>query len=47
MRMQCIYLAEEKVRKTVKVAEDALVDIGEDGKIVGIEILWVSEKNSR
>ena len=41
-----ISLIEGKVKETVKVAENVLVDLGEDGKVIGIEILWVSERIS-
>mgnify|MGYP000182656550 CR=1 FL=1 len=41
-----ISLVEGKVEETVKVAEDVLVEVGEDGRAIGIEILWVSEKIS-
>lgn len=39
-----IYLGEGDVRETVKISEDVLMDIGEDGKIRGIEILETSKK---
>lgn len=38
-----LYLAKGKVKKTVPVNRRVIVDVGEDGKIIGIELLFVSE----
>ncbi len=37
-------IARGKVKKTVPVNSRVIVDVGEKGKIVGIELLFVSEK---
>ncbi len=40
-----IYLDEEgKVNKTKEISKDILVDYDKDGKIIGIELLFVKEK---
>ncbi|MDP3772522.1 MAG: DUF2283 domain-containing protein [bacterium] len=36
--------ARGKVKKTVPVNSRVIVDIGEKGKVVGVELLFVSEK---
>jgi len=39
-----MYLARGKVMKTIEVNPRVIIDIGEKGKIIGIELLFVSEK---
>ena len=36
-----------KVKKTVEVNPRVIVDIGEKGKVIGVELLFVSEKMSK
>ena len=40
-------LARGKVKKTVEVNSRVIVDVGEKGKILGVELLFVSEKMSK
>ena len=40
-------IARGKVKKTLAVNSRVIVDIGEKGKIVGIELLFVSERMSK
>ncbi len=40
-------IARGKVKKTLAVNSRVIVDMGEKGKIVGIELLFVSEKMSK
>lgn len=40
-------LARGKVRKTIPVNSRVIVDVGEKGKILGVELLFVSEKMSK
>ena len=40
-------LARGKVKKTVEVNPRVIVDVGEKGKILGVELLFVSEKMSK
>lgn len=40
-------IARGKVKKTLAVNSRVIVDIGEKGKIVGVELLFVSEKMSK
>ena len=42
-----LYFAKGKIKKTVVINPRVVVDIGEKGKVVGIELLFVSEKMSR
>ncbi|MFQ6062249.1 MAG: DUF2283 domain-containing protein [Methanosarcinales archaeon] len=37
-------LLDKKVKETKRLSEDILIDLGEKGEVIGIEILWVSEK---
>ena len=38
-----IYLSEGKIKNTIEVNPRMIVDIGERGKVIGIELLFVSE----
>lgn len=40
-------LARGKVKKTIPVNSRVIVDVGEKGKILGVELLFVSEKMSK
>lgn len=40
-------IARGKVKKTLPVNSRVIVDIGEKGKIIGVELLFVSEKMSK
>ena len=40
-------VARGKVKKTVEVNPRVIVDIGEKGKVIGVELLSVSEKMSK
>lgn len=42
-----LYLSRGKVKKTIPVNSRVIVDMGEKGKIIGIELLFVSEKMSK
>lgn len=39
-----IYLAKGKIKKTLGINPRVIVDIGEKGKVVGIELLFVSRQ---
>ena len=39
-----IYLSGGKVKETVEVNPRMIIDVGERGKIIGIELLFVSER---
>ncbi len=40
-------IAHGKVKKTIPINPRVIVDIGEKGKIIGVELLFVSEKMSK
>lgn len=33
------------VKKTIPLSDDIILDFDENGKLLGIEVLWVKEKN--
>ena len=39
-----LYVSRGKVKKTVEVNPRVIVDMGEKGNVIGIELLFVSEK---
>lgn len=39
-----MYLSKGKIQKTIEVNPRVVVDIGENGKVIGLELLFVSEK---
>ena len=39
-----LYLSSGKVKKTVPVNDRVIVDVGERGKVIGVELLFVSER---
>ena len=39
-----IYLAKGRAKETIEVNSRVIVDVGENGKVIGIELLFVSEK---
>lgn len=40
-------IARGKVKKTIPINSRVIIDMGEKGKIVGVELLFVSEKMSK
>lgn len=38
-----VYLSPGKIKETVSLNDRVIVDIGERGKVVGVELLFVSE----
>lgn len=42
-----LYLARGRVKDTVEINPRVIVDVGERGKIIGVELLFVSEKMPR
>lgn len=40
-------IARGKIKKTLAVNSRVIIDVGEKGKIIGIELLFVSEKMSK
>ena len=40
-------IARGKIKKTVPVNSRVIVDIGEKGKVIGVELLFVSERMSK
>lgn len=39
-----LYLSQGTVKKTVPVNDRVIVDVGEKGKVLGVELLFVSER---
>ena len=39
-----IYLRDAEIAESDEIAEDIIADYDSDGMLVGIEILWVSER---
>lgn len=37
-----MYFSKERIEKTVKVNPRVMVDIGQDGNVIGVELLFVS-----
>lgn len=42
-----LYLSKGRVKDTIEVNPRVIVDVGEGGKIIGVELLFVSEKMPR
>lgn len=39
-----LYLSRGAVKKTIPVNDRVIVDVGERGKVIGVELLFVSER---
>ena len=37
-------LSKDRVKKTIEVNSRVIVDVGEPGKVIGVELLFVSER---
>ena len=39
-----MYLSRGKIKKTVEINSRVLIDVGEEGNVIGVELLFVSER---